>query len=116
MKPAPPVISSVPTSLDGGSFRIHQRQPQFLRQRIDGRAGALPRAFGLEPEIADAAAPRRDDAADGAEIRAVGVLLIEALDHLGSDADKGAQRRRRTDAVLAAVPRAAEDQRDLLEV
>src|SRR4029077_300105 len=107
MKPAPPVMSSVPTSLDGGSFRIHQRQPELLRQRIDRRARALPRAFGLEAEIADAAAPRRDDAADGAEVGSIGVLLIEAPDHLGRDADERPQRRRRADAVLAAVPGAA---------
>ena len=55
-------------------------------------------------------------AADGAEVGAVGVLLIEPPDDVGRDADERAQRRRRLDAVLAAVPRAAEHQRDLLEV
>src|SRR5437868_3082638 len=110
MNPAPPVMSRVPmlelrtgnselrtrssqfqvlrSELNRSPFRVHQRQAQFLRQRIDRGARALPRAFGLEAQVADAAAPRRDDAADGAEVRAVGVLLIEALDHLGRDADE----------------------------
>src|SRR5213075_636117 len=79
-------------------------------------AGALPGAFGLKAQIADAAAPRRDHAADGAEVRAVGMLLIETADNIGGDADERAQRRRRADAVLAAVPGAAEDERDLLEI
>src|SRR5262249_52456426 len=72
--------------------------------------------FGLEPEVADAAAPRRDDAADRPEIAAVRVLLVETADDVGRDANEGAQRRRAADRVLAAVPRAAEDERDLLEV
>ena len=38
----------------------------------------LPGAIRLEPQIADAAAPRGDDAADGAEVGPVDVLLIEA--------------------------------------
>src|SRR5256885_1579906 len=94
-------------ALNRRSLRILQREPQLLRQRIDRRAGALPLPFGLEPEIADAAAPRRDDAADGAEIAAVRVLLIEAADDVGRDA-----------AALRAFIRVApdEDQRDLLEV
>src|SRR2546428_13491035 len=103
-------------ALNRRSFRILQREPQLLRQRIDRRAGALPLPFGLEPEIADAAAPRRDDAADGAEIAAVRVLLIEAADDVGRDPDERAERRRAPDAVLAAVPRAAEHERNLLEV
>ena len=82
MNPAPPVMSRVDNiwRLNGRALRIPQREPQLLRQRIDRRAGALPGAFGLEPQIADAAAPRRDHAADGAEIAAVGVLLIEPPD------------------------------------
>src|SRR5882672_5248726 len=136
MNPAPPVMRSVPTAesnrrerrakislraqralrLNGSSFRIHQREPQLLCERIDGRAGPLPGAFGLEPQVADAAAPWRDDAADRPEVGAVGVLLIEPADDVGRDADERAQRRRRADAVLAPVPRAAEDERDLLEV
>ena len=47
-------------TLDRRTFRIQQREPQLLRERIDGRAAALPRAFGLEAQVADAAAPRRD--------------------------------------------------------
>src|SRR5437899_624156 len=117
MKPAPPVMSRVDTSnfSDGRSFRILKRQAELLRQRVHGRARPLPRAFGLEPQIADAAAPRRDDAADRAEIGAVGVLLVEPADHVRRDADEGTQRRRRLDAVLASVPRAAEGEGDLLE-
>ena len=102
--------------LNRRAFGILQRQPQLLRERVDRRAASLPGAFGLEPQVADAAAPRRDDAADGAEVGAVGVLLVEPADDVRRDADERAQRRRRLDAVLAAVPRAAEDQRDLLEV
>src|SRR5689334_20149221 len=114
MKPAPPVTSSV--RLDSRSLRILQRQPALLGQRIDRRAAALPRALGLEAEIADAAAPRRDDAADGAEVRAVGVLLVQPADDVGRDSDERAQRRRAANGVLAAVPGAAEHQRDLFEV
>src|SRR5439155_23871578 len=70
----------------------------------------------LEAQVADAAAPRRDDAADRAEVGAVRVLLVEAANHVGRDADEGAQRGGAADAVLAPVPRAAEDDRDLLEI
>src|SRR5439155_21996194 len=72
--------------------------------------------LGLEPQIADSAAPRRNHAADRAEIAAIGVLLIQAPDDVGRDANERSERRRAPDAVLAAVPRAAEDERDLLEV
>src|SRR5947207_10348528 len=119
MKPAPPVmrrLRNLLTTSDRGAFRILQREPQLLRERIDGRARALPGAFGLEPQIADAPAPRRDHTPDRAEVRSVRVLLIQPADHVWRDADERAQRRRRADAVLAAVPRAAEDERDLLEV
>src|SRR5690349_4793470 len=118
MKPAPPVMRRLRNLLtsDRGAFRILQREPQLLRERIDGRARPLPGAFGLEPQIADPPAPRCDHAPDRAEVRPVGVLLIEAPDDVRRDADEGAQRRRRADAVLAPVPRAAEDERDLLEV
>src|SRR6185295_15163173 len=97
--------------LDSRALRVHESEPELFRQRIDRRAAALPRAFGLEPQIADAAAPRSQDAADRAEVRAIGVLLIETPDDIGRDADERPQRRGRPDAVLAAVPRAAEDQR-----
>src|SRR5205823_9831676 len=69
-----------------------------------------------ESQIADPAPPGRDDAADRAEIGALGVLLIEAAHDVGGHPDERAQGRRRLDAVLAAVPGAAEDERDLLEV
>src|SRR5262245_25244672 len=44
------------------------------------------------------------------------MLLVETADDVGRDANEGAQRRGAADAVLASVPRAAEDQRDLFEV
>src|SRR5580765_1076548 len=103
-------------TLYSGAFRVHQRQPQFLRERIDGGAAALPGTFGLEPQVADAAAPGGDDAADHTEVAAIGVLLIEPADHIGRDPDEGAERRGAANAVLAAVPGAAEDERNLLEV
>src|SRR5439155_5023936 len=103
-------------TLDRRALRILQREPELLRERVDRRARALPRAFGLEAQVADAAAPRRDHAADGPEIRPVRVLLIENADDVGRDADERAQGRRRADAVLASIPRAAEHERDLLEV
>src|SRR5690606_12686153 len=102
--------------LSDRAFRILQGQAQLFRQRIGGRAGTLPRTVRFEPDVADAAAPRRDDAADGAEVRAVLPVLIQAADDVGRDADERAQRRRRADAVLAAVPRRREQVRDLLEV
>src|SRR6478735_5826900 len=114
MKPAPPVIRR--GTLYRGPLRVLQREPQLFRQRIDGRAGALPGAVGLEPQVADAATPRRDDAADGAEVRAIRVLLVQPPGDVGRHANEGAERRGRSDAVLAAVPRAAEHQGDLLEV
>ena len=83
---------------------------------IHRRPGTLPRALGLEPEIPDAAAPRRDDSPDGAEVGPVRVLLVEAPDDVGRDADERAQRRRALDAVLAAVPGGVEHLRDLLQV
>src|ERR671927_191291 len=107
MNPAPPVISSV--TLDRSTLRVLQRQPELLRERIDGRSRALPGAVGLEPQVADPAPPRRDDAADRAEIAAIGVLLVEPPDDVRRDADERAQRRGAADAVLPPVPRAAED-------
>src|SRR3954462_1205752 len=88
---------------NGRSLRVLQRQPQFLRQRIDRGASPLPGAFGLEAEVADAASPRRDYAADRTEVGAVGVLLVQAAHHVGRDLDEGTQRRRALDAVLAPV-------------
>src|SRR5690606_10730318 len=97
-------------------LRIFERELQFLGERLDRRAPALPLPFGLEPQVADAAAPGCDDAADGAKVGALGVLLIEATDDVGRHADERAQRGRRTDAVLAPVPRTVEDEGNLLEV
>src|SRR5205085_11227089 len=114
MNPAPPVISSVTSH--SRAFGVLQREPELLGQRVDGRPGALPCAVGLEPQVADAAAPRRDDAADRTEVRSIDVLLIEPPRDVRRDADERAQRRGAADAVLASVPRAAEDERDLLEV
>src|SRR5450631_2959993 len=116
MNPAPPVMSNVPSPLDSCALRILQRQPQLLRERVDRRAGALPRALGLEPQIADAAAPRRDRPADGPEVGAIGVLLIEPLNDVRSHANEGAKCGRGLDAVLASVPGGAKDDGDLLEV
>ncbi len=48
--------------------------------------------------------------------RSIGVLLIQAPDDVGRDANERSERRRAPDAVFAAVPRAAEDERNLLEV
>src|SRR5262245_60260444 len=62
------------------AFRILEGEFQFFRELIDGRARALPRAVGLESQVADAAAPRRDHAADRAEVGAIGMLLIETAD------------------------------------
>src|SRR5580692_9699705 len=115
MKPAPPVMTSVATS-DCCAFGILKRQLQLLRQRIDGRAAALPGPFGLEAQITDAPAPRRDHAADRPEVAAIGVLLIQPPDDVGGHADERSKSRCRLDAVFPAVPGAAEYERDLLEV
>ena len=93
-----------------------QREPQFLGERVHGRSAALPGALGLEPKIADPAAPRGNDAPDGPEVAAVGVFLIQAADDVGRHANEGAQSRSRFDRVLPAVPRASEHERDLLEI
>ena len=44
------------------------------------------------------------------------MLLIEAADDVGGDADKRAQRGRRLDRVLAPIPRALEHERNLFEI
>src|SRR4051794_19701238 len=115
MKPAPPVMINA-CNLDSCSLRILQGELQLLGERVDGGSATLPLPLGFETQIADAAAPRRQHPADGAEIAAVGVLLIETANHVRRDPDEGPQRRRRLDAVLAPVPGAAEHQRDLLEI
>ena len=60
--------------------------------------------------------PRGNHAADGPEIRTIGVFLVEASDDVGCDSNERSKRRCRSDAVLAAVPGTAEDQGDLLEI
>src|SRR5688572_17594169 len=99
-----------------GAFRILQREAQLLGQVVDRGALPLPGAVGLEPQRADAAAPRRDHAADGAVVGTIGVVLIDLLDDVRRHAYERAQSGGRLDAVLAAVPRRLEDGRDLLEV
>src|SRR5687767_14695900 len=101
MKPAPPVISSVP-KLDRSSLRIHKGEPQLLRERIDRRAAALPGTFSLEADVADPAAPGRNGPADGPEVRPIRVVLIEPPNDVRRHADKRPERRRRLDAVLPA--------------
>src|SRR5215207_11476846 len=51
--------------LNRRAFRILQRQPEFLRQRLHRRFGALPRAFRFEAPITNSPSPRRDDPANG---------------------------------------------------
>src|SRR5918995_4778825 len=77
--------------LDARAFRVLQREAQLLRETVHRRPLPLPRTFRLKPQCADAAAPRRDDASNGAAVGAVGVLLIDALDDVRRDANEGAQ-------------------------
>src|SRR6187402_2411153 len=115
MKPAPPVMINE-LNLYRRALGILEGELQLLGQRVDGGAAALPLTLGFKSQIADAASPRCQDPTDRPEIGAVGMLLIEAANHVGRDADERAQRRRRPDAVFAPVPGTAEHQRDLLEV
>src|SRR6185503_19839994 len=94
-----PVFSYIPggsrgpaRQLDPSAVRIFQRQLELTRQRFDGGALPLPRSIRLEPQIADAASPRRDNPANRAVVTAVRVVLIESTDYIGRDADEGAQR------------------------
>src|SRR5450759_6034550 len=114
--PRPPALCPTGRSSDRRPFGVLQRQPQLLRQRIHRRPATLPGPFGLEPQVADAAAPRRDGTADGAEVGAVDMLLVQPADDVRRDAHEGAERVRALDAVLAAVPGGAEHLRDLLQV
>src|SRR5688572_13213330 len=102
--------------LHRGPFGVLKGQPQLLRERLDRRAAPLPLPLGLEPQIADTAAPRGNHTADGPEVAALGMFLVQPPDDVGGHADEGAQRGRALDAVFAAVPRAAEHERNLLEV
>src|SRR5687768_17271541 len=115
MKPAPPVMTMA-ARLDSCPLRVLQRELQLFGERDHRGSGPLPGPFGLEPQIADPTAPRRDDTADRAEICPVRVLLIEPPDHFRRDAHEGAKRGGGPDRVLAAVPGPPEHQRDLLEV
>src|SRR5690606_20948774 len=73
------------------AFGVLQREAQFLRQPVDRRALPFPRAVALEAQRADAAAPRRDDAADRARIRPLPVLLVDLLEDVGRHADERTQ-------------------------
>src|SRR6266850_6637176 len=103
-------------TLHSSAFRIFQRQLELTRQRLDGCPLPLPRALGLEPQVADAAYPRGDDASDRAVVATVGVILIKSANDVRGDAYERAQRGRRLDGVLPASPRGPEHHRDLLEV
>src|SRR5262245_54699259 len=109
MKPAPPVMRrAFKARSDRRALGILKGQSELLGQRIDGRPAALPRAIGFEAQIADPSAPRRDHTANGAEIRAIRVLLIEPACDVAGNTDERPQGSRRFDAVLASVPGAAE--------
>jgi len=43
----------------------------------------LPGSIRLEPQIPDAASPRRDDPADGAVVAAIRMILIKSPDDVG---------------------------------
>src|SRR4051812_21182486 len=97
---------------DRRPFRILQRQPQFLGERLAGRLRVLPGPLGLEPRVSDPAAPGRDDPPDRPEVGAIRMLLVEPPHDIRCDTDEGAERGRALDAVLAAVPCGSEHLRD----
>src|SRR5215217_7284595 len=74
--------------LHASAFRIFQREFEFARKRLHRCSAALPGAFGLEPQIADTPAPRRDDASNRTVIAAVRVVLIEAANDVRRDPDE----------------------------
>src|SRR4051812_22811058 len=115
MNPAPPVMRIV-SVLASCALRVLQCKLQLFGERLDGRAATLPGAVGLEPEIADASAPRRDHTADRPEVRALCVLLVEPADHIGCNTDERPQSGRGSDAVLPPVPGRSEHNSHLLEV
>jgi hypothetical protein len=85
-------VSHAP-ALSDRAFGVLQGEPEFLDQLVNGRTRPLPGAVGLEAQVADAATPRSDDAADGPEVCAIGVLLVQVLDDIRRNPDKGAKGR-----------------------
>src|SRR5262249_19714924 len=83
--------------------------------RAAGELGA-PLAVGVEARVADELAPGSDDARDGARVGRVARLVAYGAQHVGDDAEEGAQRHGGLDAVLPADPRFREHGRNLLEV
>src|SRR5215204_4679354 len=77
-------------ALHSGAFRILQSQLQLPSERIHRRTGALPRALRFETQIANASAPRSDGPADGAEVAAISVFLIQPSHHIRSNPDERA--------------------------
>ena len=65
-----------------------------LASSFDRRSSALPGAVGLEPQVANAPAPWRNHAADGPEVGAFRMLLIEPAHDVGRDTNERPQRRR----------------------
>jgi hypothetical protein len=93
--PSAPSSPSAPSiRLHPSPFRVLQRQLQLLRKAFDGRPLPLPGAVGFEAKRADPAAPWRNHPANGAIVRAIGVLLIDPLNDIGSNPNERAQRRR----------------------
>src|SRR5690348_16680611 len=90
--------------LDPGTFRVFQRQLELASKGIHGGAGALPGAFRLEAQVADTPPPRGDGAPDGAEVAAVGVLLIQPTHDVRRNANERTQGYGGLDAVLASAP------------
>src|SRR5688500_5194915 len=107
-----PVLYSF-SALNARPFRVFECQLKLTRQRVDCRSGALPHTLALESYISDTTTPRRYHAANCPIIAPVRMLLVESSNDVGRHADKGTQRGRRLDAVLATVPGDAEYDRDL---
>ena len=89
---------------DSCTFRILQRETQFLGQTVDGRSLSFPRAVGFEAQCPDSPAPWRDDATDGAEVRPIRVLLIDPLQDIRRDTNERAEGRRRADRSRIPTP------------
>ena len=79
------------------SFGVLQGEPKLLGQRLDRRPMPFPGVLGLKPEVPDPSAPGGDHPTDGAEVRAVDMLLVETADDVGRDTDEGAEGRRGLD-------------------